>query len=89
MKKYIGPILSISTIGLLFYTLFDLKQQVKQIPELNKQLDSISCIKDSLHDELFIISVEAGRHEVTRDEILRKYPKIYEEYNSYLETQTE
>ncbi len=89
MKKYIGPILSISTVGLLFYTLFDLKQQVKQIPKLKQELNSVTYLKDSLHDELFIIRVEAGRHEITRDEILRKYPKIYEEYNSYLETQTE
>ena len=34
MKKYITAILSIGTVGLLFYTMFDLKNQVKQIPML-------------------------------------------------------
>lgn len=82
MKKYIGPILSIATIGMLFYTLFDLKEQIKQIPQMQKQIDS-------LHDETFILGVENMRHEITRDEVLSKYPKVYEEYNSYLSTETE
>lgn len=89
MKKYIGPILSIATIGMLFYTLFDLKEQVKQIPVLEHQLDSVQCIKDSLYDEAFILHVEMGRHEITREEVLTKYPKIYEEYNSFLHSETE
>lgn len=89
MKKYIGPILSISTIGLLFYTLFDLKEQVKQIPILERQLDSVQYIKDSLHDEAFILHVEMNRHEITREEVLSKYKKIYDEYNTYLYSQTE
>jgi hypothetical protein len=89
MKKYISPILSIATIAMLFYTLFDLKEQVKQIPILEHQLDSVQYIKDSLHDEAFILHVEMGRHEITREEILTKYPKVYDEYNSYLYTQTE
>lgn len=83
MKKYIGPILSIATIGMLFYTLFDLKNQIKLIPILQNQVDS-------LQQELFIEKTDAGRHEITREEILKlKYPKVYEEYNKFLETKTE
>lgn len=89
MKKYIGPILSIATIGMLFYTLFDLKEQVKQIPQLQKELDSVMYQRDSLHDEAFMLNVELGRHEVTREEVLTKYPKVYDEYNTFLYTQTE
>jgi len=89
MKKYIGPILSIATIGMLFYTLFDLKEQVKQIPKLQKELKSVMYIKDSLHDENFILHIEMSRHEITRDEVLTKYPKVYDEYNTFLYTQTE
>ena len=54
MKKYIGAILSIGTVAMLFYTLFDLKNQVKQIPVLEHQLDSVSIIKDSLYEVNFI-----------------------------------
>ena len=89
MKKYIGPILSISTIGLLFYTLFDLKEQVKQIEPLKQQLKQMEHIRDSLHDDLFNAKVELGRHEITREEVLGKYKKIYDEYNTYLYSQTE
>lgn len=89
MKKYIGPILSISTIAMLFYTLFDLKEQVKQIPQLKQQLDSVQHTADSLQDETFMLNVELTRHEITRDEVLTKYPKVYDEYNTFLFTQTE
>lgn len=89
MKKYIGPILSISSVGLLFYTLFDLKEQVKQISPLKEQIKTIEKTRDSLHDELFIIKTELMRHEITREEILSKHKKVYDEYNTYLSTQTE
>jgi uncharacterized protein Yka (UPF0111/DUF47 family) len=89
MKKYISPILSIATISLLFYTLFDLKEQVKQIEPLKKEIKSLENVKDSLHDEMFLIQTELMRHEITREEVLSKYKNIYNEYNTYLYTQTE
>lgn len=52
-------------------------------------IDSVSEIADSLRNELFNERVDAGRHEVTREEILNKYPKIKQEYNSFYEHQTE
>lgn len=83
MKKYIGPIFYIGTVLTLFYTLFDLKNQVKEIPRLHEQVDS-------LNTELFIEKANSGKHEITREEILKnKYPKVYEEYNKFLETETE
>jgi hypothetical protein len=45
--------------------------------------------KDSLYDALFIEKVDAGRHELSREEILNKYPKIKKEYESFYEHQTE
>jgi len=44
---------------------------------------------DSLNDELFIEKSDAGRHELTREEILGKYPKIAKEYDEYYSHQTE
>lgn len=54
-----------------------------------KQIDSLSNVSDSLHDELFNSNVEVGRHEITREEILSKYPKVKKEYEEYYEHQTE
>jgi len=45
--------------------------------------------RDSLRDELFIERVDAGRHEITREEILNKYPKVKKEYEDFYSHQTE
>lgn len=45
--------------------------------------------KDSLYDELFNEKVVSGRHELTRDEILNKYPEIKKEYEEFYNHQTE
>ena len=51
--------------------------------------DQLTNRADSLYDELFIEKVDAGRHELTRDEILIKYPKVKKEYEDYYNHQTE
>lgn len=54
-----------------------------------QEIDSVSAIADSLRDELFNERVDAGRHEVAREEILSKYPKIAKEYDAFYSNQTE
>lgn len=49
----------------------------------------ISKSLDSLTNEVFIRELEIGRHEVTREEILSKYPKVKEEYNLFYIQKTE
>jgi len=51
--------------------------------------EEVSKTADSLMNELFIERVEAGRHEITREEILSKYPKTKQEYEFFYEHQTE
>jgi hypothetical protein len=53
------------------------------------QMDSLQAISDSLRDELFIERVDGGRHEITREEVLGKYPKINKEYENFYLHQTE
>ena len=89
MKKYIGAVLSIATIGLLFYTLFDLKEQVKQIGILQKQLDSTITVKDSLVNEVFIREIENGRYQTTLYYLEEANPKVALEFKKYMENQTE
>jgi hypothetical protein len=55
----------------------------------SKETDSVLSIVDSLRDELFIERVDAGRHELTRGDILNKYPKVKKEYEKYYNHQTE
>lgn len=89
MKKYISAALSITTIGLLFYTLYDLKQQVKQIPVLKSQLDSVSIIRDSLVTEVFNHEIQNGRYEVTLDYLKEVNPKAALEFENYMNHETE
>jgi hypothetical protein len=54
-----------------------------------KLIDSLTNLTDSLRDELFIERVDAGRHEITREEILGKYSKIAKEYDEFYNHNTE
>jgi len=89
MKKYIGPILSIATIGILFYTLFDLKEQVKQIPQLKKELDTTKRTLDSVNNELFISSTIVTRYEITLDWYRTEHPKEAQMFEDWLSFNTE
>jgi hypothetical protein len=89
MKKYIGAVLSIGTLAMLFYTLFDLKNQVKQISVLQHQLDVVTAQRDSLHDEDFAKSVELGRYELTLDYLQEKNPKAALQFVNYMSHETE
>jgi hypothetical protein len=51
--------------------------------------EDVTQLADSLHDEIFQERVESGRHEITRDEVLSKYPKVKKEYELFYEHQTE
>jgi hypothetical protein len=86
MKKYIGAALSISTIALLFYTMFDLK---KQVVELNKQLTITAAQRDSLHDENFIKGVQLGRYELSLDYLQSKNPNAALQFVNYMSYETE
>lgn len=55
----------------------------------SNETDSVLYISDSLRDELFVERVDAGRHEVSREEVLSKYPKVKKEYESFYDHQTE
>lgn len=57
--------------------------------KINHIIDSLEREKDSLTNELFNERIDAGRHEITREEILGKYPKIAKEYDDFYTHQTE
>jgi hypothetical protein len=90
--------LAMSLLGLIIMTFFYFQQQDElqrckagngflQGGDIEKS--QIMNERDSLRDELFIERVDAGRHELTREEILNKYPKVKKEYEDYYSHQTE
>jgi hypothetical protein len=59
------------------------------VKEQKNKIDTLTQVSDSLHDELFIIKVELGRHELTRDYFFEKHPKLQLEYENYINHETE
>jgi len=56
--------------------------------ERNKVIDQQTTI-DSLNTELFNANVEIGRHEITREEILKPNKLINKQYEEYYNHKTE
>lgn len=90
--------LAMALLGLIIMTFFYFQQQdeLQRCKAGNSFLqggdiekEQIMNERDSLRDELFIERVDAGRHEITREEILNKYPKVKKEYEDYYSHQTE
>jgi hypothetical protein len=89
MKKYITAALSFGTIALLFYTMFDLREQVKQVDVLEKQLDSVSVLKDSLYEVNFQSQVQNGRYELGMNYLESVNPKAADQLKDYIGHETE
>ena len=89
MKNYIKAILSLSSVGMLFYIIFNQKEQIKTLnekPDLTHQVDSLIKVKDSLDNELFIKHTEADRYEIALDRLREVSPKSAEEFDLFLST---
>ena len=102
MKKYINPILSLGTAAALLGAIYFQNQQIdglkKQLEvqpvvggdiQKGETIESLQAQRDSIMDLLFIERVDAGRHEITREEILGKYPKVAKEYDEFYSHNTE
>jgi hypothetical protein len=63
MKKYIGPILSLASVGMLFYVMFDQKEQIKNLQQENSKVELIKHERDSLQSEMFTKDIQIGRYE--------------------------
>jgi hypothetical protein len=59
------------------------------VKEQKNKIDTLTYVSDSLHDELFIIKVELGRHELTRDYFFEKHPELQLEYENFINHETE
>jgi len=57
--------------------------------ELRKESDSLKVVNDSLVSNNIIMEMLLYRHQMTRDEVFLKYPKVGEEYQYFLVHYTE
>jgi hypothetical protein len=84
MKKYIGAILSLSSIGMLFYIIFDQKHQIQTLTSLKPDMDSIQHVIDSLHDENFIQHTELDRYDIAIEKLRENYPQAADQFDECL-----
>jgi hypothetical protein len=63
--------------------------QQSKIKRLNQEVNSLTNIKDSLHDELFIKHIQLGRYELTLDHLQEVNPKAALEFVNYMNHETE
>jgi hypothetical protein len=76
MKKYVGPVLSLASVGMLFYIIFNQKEQIKELKTSVREsaqkiqtVDSLYTVIDSLNNEVFIEHTNCERYEITLDRL--------------------
>jgi len=76
MKKYIKAILSLASVGMLFYIIYNQKEQIKNLKSsLNhthqkiQTIDSLHKVIDSINSDLFIEHINAERYEIALDRL--------------------
>jgi hypothetical protein len=67
MKKYIGAALSLSSVGMLFYIIFNQKEQITTLTSTKPNVDSLHQVIDSLKSEISSNEIEIGRYEIIFD----------------------
>ena len=89
MRKYINAIISLGTVFFLFYTIIDLKKQVKEVQVLQNKLDSVVVKSDSLHDENYVLELQNARYEATIAHMQETNPKLALEFINFMNHETE
>ena len=67
MKKYIGAVLSLASVGMLFYILFTQKEQIK---DLKSRIKALQTQTDSLDNQNTIIQHENDEMENAIDALI-------------------
>jgi hypothetical protein len=60
-----------------------------QLKHMSDSLKVTETSRDSLRDELFILQVELGRHEITREYFFNRHPQLQIEYENFINHETE
>ena len=63
MKKYIGAVLSLASVGMLFYIIHNQRDQIKNLKKENSNVVIIKKECDSLKSEIFTKDIQIGRYE--------------------------
>lgn len=84
LRRYIQLFISFGTLLILFYTIIDLRKQVKQIDVLQFKLDSVTVKADILHDRNYSLDVENANLNGALEYLKRTNPKAAEDFEKYM-----
>jgi hypothetical protein len=88
LETKLKGVIVLLTLTLLWMTVM-WNNDTSTIEEQKSTINELGMRNDSLHDELFIMSIEVGRHELTRDFFFDKHKNLQLEYENYLNHETE
>ena len=84
IRKYIQLFISFGTLFFLFYTIIDLRKQVKQVEILQFKLDSVTVKADILHDRNYSLDVENANLNAALEYLKRNNPKAAEDFEKHM-----
>jgi hypothetical protein len=73
----------------LLWSIMMWNNSIITVEEQKNTIVKLTKVTDSLHDELFNAQVEIGRHEITREEILKPNKELNKKYEKYYNHETE
>ena len=86
MKEYIKPILTTFSVGLILFTMYT---QNTKITELKTAVVKQEKVIDSLQTKVFQVETLNGQYELTLDHLKEVNPKVAQQFQDYLLSETE
>ena len=95
ISKYQKAIVGTGAIAVLVVCYFQQKELTKlrseqvNVYNIPHNIDSLINLKDSLHDELFILHTQNGRYELSLEYLYEVNPKAGKQFTEFMEHETE
>lgn len=80
---------AIAGVGLALVTRVNNKLLLQQVEAQRQLIEQKSALVDSLHDELFTLSTQFGRVELTLEHLNEVDPDAFVEFSRYYDHETE
>lgn len=84
IRKFIEIFIIFGSLLILFYTILDLKTQVKQVDILQFKLDSVTVRADILYDRKFSLEVENATYSSALERLRKNDLKAAEKFEKYM-----
>ena len=84
MKNHINTIISLASLTMIFYILFNQKQQIKTLQSSRLNVDSLHKVIDSLNSEIFIEHTTVDRYDIAIERLREENPQAADQFEECL-----